>query len=83
MENEDTEVADPATIKGNALYYLERTNEHARVFRKLFKLSSFDRETNDQINTAIEQTIRKWRLTQAALNQKEPRLMERRQQCET
>lgn len=65
-----SEVADPATIEDNALYTIQRINEHARVFKKLFKVSSLDRETRDRIITAIERMIQKWRSTQATLERK-------------
>jgi hypothetical protein len=60
-------VADPATIEDNVLYYLQRMNEHARVYKKLFKLSAFDRERQERLFTAIERTIQKLRSTQAIL----------------
>jgi len=40
---------------------------HARVFKKLFKASTFDREAKERINTAFDKTIQKLRSTQAAL----------------
>jgi hypothetical protein len=42
-------------------------NEHARVFKKLFKASTFDREAKERINTAFDSTIQKLRSAQAAL----------------
>jgi hypothetical protein len=64
---EDGDVADPATVEDNALYTLARINEHARAFKKIFKLSSFDREATERISTAIDSMISKWRSTQATL----------------
>ena len=64
---ENTEVASPAVIEENVLYSLQRVNEHARLFKKLFKASTFDREAKERINTAIDRTIQKLRSTQAAL----------------
>ena len=66
-EDRDTEIADPAVIEDNVLYSLQRVNEHARVFKKLFKASTFDREAKERINTAFDRTIQKLRSTQAAL----------------
>jgi hypothetical protein len=66
-EDRDTEIADPAVIEDNVLYRLQRVNEHARVFKKLFKASTFDREAKERINIAIDRTIQKLRSTQAAL----------------
>jgi ParB-like chromosome segregation protein Spo0J len=67
---EDSEhVAPPEEIEENILYTLQRINEHARVFNKLFKASAFDREAKERINTAIERMIAKWRSTQKTLTQ--------------
>ena len=66
-DNEDSEVADPATVEDNALYTLARMNEHAKAFKKIFRLSSFDRETEKRISTAIDRMISKWRSAQATL----------------
>jgi hypothetical protein len=48
------EVAPPEVIEENLLYTIARMNEHARVFRKLFKASSFDREQKARISEAID-----------------------------
>jgi hypothetical protein len=64
------EVAAPEVIKDNVLYSLERMNEHARVFKKLFKLSAFDRDDEATISAAIDEMILKWRSTQAALTRR-------------
>jgi hypothetical protein len=64
---EDAEVADPATVEDNALHSLSRNSAHAKMFRKIFKLSSFDRETKERISTAIDRMISQWRSTQATL----------------
>jgi hypothetical protein len=66
-EDRDTEIADPAVIEDNVLCSLQRVNEHARVFKKLFKASTFDREAKERINTAFDSTIQKLRSAQAAL----------------
>jgi hypothetical protein len=42
-------------------------NHFAKVFKKLFKASAFDREAVERISTAIDGMIKKWRLTQSAL----------------
>ena len=69
--SQDSEIADPAVIEDNALWFVARTNEHARVFRKLFRASTFDREQAHRIRTAIGQAIRKWQLAQAAIQIKD------------
>ena len=61
------EIADAATIEDNVLYSIQRMNEHARVFKNLFRASVFDREAKERINTAIERMIQKWRFTQLTL----------------
>jgi hypothetical protein len=66
-EPDDPGVADAAEIEDSALHSLGRNSEHARLFKKLFKLSAFDREAKDRIITAIETMIKKWRSTQATL----------------
>lgn len=66
-EGAATEIADPETVEDNALYTIQRINEHARIFKKLFKASSFDREAKERISTAIDRLIEKWRSTQATL----------------
>jgi hypothetical protein len=69
IEEEGTDdVADPATVEDNALQTLERMGENARIFKKIFKLSSFDREAESRISAAIDGMIQKWRSTQATLN---------------
>jgi len=60
-------IAPPAQIEDNLFHHLDRMNHFAKVFKKHFKLSTFDREAKGRINTAIERTIQKWRSTQAAL----------------
>jgi hypothetical protein len=55
----DPAVADPAEIEDNVLYSLARVNEHTRVFKKLFKLSTFDPEAETRIITAIEDAAAK------------------------
>ena len=64
---QESEVADPAEIEDDVLYTIARINEHAELFHKVFKASSFDREAKTRINTAIDTMIQKWRSTQAAL----------------
>jgi hypothetical protein len=66
-ENGQDEIAPPEVIAENILYCIARVNENARVFNKLFKLSTFDRETAARINTAIDGLIKKWRSIQSTL----------------
>jgi len=63
----DPGIADPAEVEDNVLYSLARISEHARVFRKAFKHSSFDREAEVTIMTAIDRMIDKWRSAQKVL----------------
>ena len=69
-EHQESAVADPATIEDNVLYSIQRMNEHARVFKKLFKASVFDREAEERISTAIDRTIQKLRSAQATLTKR-------------
>lgn len=64
------DIADSGTIEDNALHTLARMSEHARVFRKFFRLSSFDRETERRIITAIDRMIEKWRSAQSTLTKR-------------
>lgn len=64
------EIAEPAVIEDNVIYTIQRMNEHARVFKALFKKSTFDRESGERIGAAIEQMIEKWRSTQAILTRR-------------
>jgi hypothetical protein len=65
--HDSDDVADAATVEHNVLYTLARMNEHARMFKRFFKLSSFDREAEARISAAIDRMIQKWRSTQATL----------------
>jgi hypothetical protein len=67
--DDETEVAAPAVPEDNILYAIQRINENARVFNKLLKLSAFDREAVDRINTAIDGMIGKWRSIQKTLGE--------------
>jgi hypothetical protein len=69
-EDQESAVAEPAVIEDNVLYYLQRMNEHARVYKKLFKASTFDREAEERISTAIDRTIQKLRSAQATLTKR-------------
>ena len=69
-DDEDNGVADPAEVEDNALHSLGRNSAHAKMFKKIFKLSSFDRGAKERISTAIDEMISKWRSAQATLNQK-------------
>jgi hypothetical protein len=64
---ESDDVADPATVEEGVMHTLMRMNAHARMFKKVFKLSSFDREAEVRISTAIDRMIQKWRSTHATL----------------
>lgn len=68
--DDSEEVADAATVEDNALHALARMNEHARIFKKFFKLSTFDAEAKIRISNAIDRMIGKWRSTQATLKRR-------------
>jgi hypothetical protein len=66
-EDQESAVAHPAIIEDNILHSLGRMNALAKMFKKHIKLSAFDRERKERISAAIDETIQKLRLTQAAL----------------
>jgi len=51
LTDSDSEIAEPAVIEDNVIYTIQRMNEHARVFRALFKKSTFDREAEERIGS--------------------------------
>jgi hypothetical protein len=64
---EPPEVAEPDEVEDNVLYTLARQNEHAKAFKRIFKLSSFEHAAQVRIATAIDRMIENWRSTRAAL----------------
>ena len=64
---EEQEIAPPEQIEENLHYYLDRINRFAAIFKKHFRLSSFDREAETRIITAIDRMIEKWRSTQSII----------------
>jgi hypothetical protein len=69
-EDSESDIAPPEVVEENILYCLDRTNEHARVFKKFIKLSAFDREAVARISTAIDKMIGKFRSVQSTLTGK-------------
>jgi hypothetical protein len=60
-------VEDPAIVLTNVLDSIEQSRGVAEAFRKIFKVSTFDRAAKKEICDAIESLIRKWRSVQATL----------------
>jgi hypothetical protein len=63
------DVEDPAIVLSNILDSIQRAQSVARAWRKILKLSSFDRGAKKQISDEIDLLIRKWRSVQASLAQ--------------
>jgi len=68
--DDEAEVAPPEQIEDNLNHYLDRMNHFAKTFKYHFKLSSFDREAEARMITAIDRMIEKWRSTQATLTRR-------------
>jgi hypothetical protein len=73
-ENNDVEVSeeveDPALVLADALDTIDWHKAVAEAYRKIFKVSSFDREAKEQIRAAIKKLIIKWRTVDSALDNK-------------
>lgn len=69
-EDDESQIESPQVIKENLLDTVSRHSAWAVAFRRFFKLSSFDEETEKEISSAIDQLISKWRAAQAALTRK-------------
>jgi predicted DNA-binding protein YlxM (UPF0122 family) len=55
------DVEDPAIVLSNILDSIQRAQSVARAWRKILKLSSFDRDAKKQISDEIDLLIRNWR----------------------
>jgi hypothetical protein len=64
------EVEDPHHVLMNVLDSIKDSKAVAEAYRKIFKVSSFDREAKAEIYNAINQLIVKWRTVQSTLNRK-------------
>jgi hypothetical protein len=64
------EVEDPAQVLTNVLDSIEDAKALAEAYRKIFKVSSFDREAKAKIYNAINNLIVKWRTVQSTLDKK-------------
>jgi hypothetical protein len=64
---EPDEVEDPAVVLANVLDTIENQKSVAEAYRKIFKVSSFDRSAKEEISDAIESLIRKWRSVQSTI----------------
>jgi hypothetical protein len=69
MEPSD-DVEDPTTILWHLLDTIQGQKAVAEAYRKIFKKSSFDRETKAKIYNEIQQLIVKWRTVQSTLDTK-------------
>jgi len=63
-------VEDPAQVLTNVLDSIKDAKSVAEAYRKIFKVSSFDREAKKQICDAINLLIVKWRTVQSTLERK-------------
>jgi hypothetical protein len=64
------DVEEPAQVLTNALDSIKSAKSVAEAYRKIFKVSSFDREAKKQIYDAIKLLIAKWRTVQSTLERK-------------
>jgi hypothetical protein len=55
------DVEDPAIVLSNILDSIQRAQSVARAWRKIWKLSSFDRDAKKKISDEIDLLIRNWR----------------------
>jgi hypothetical protein len=64
------DVEDPAVVLSNVLDSIKNAKSVAEAYRKIFKVSSFDREAKEKIYNAIQLLIAKWRTVQSTLDRK-------------
>jgi hypothetical protein len=69
MEQRD-DVEDAAQVLTNVLDSISDSKSVAEAYRKIFKVSSFDREAKAEIHNAINKLIVKWRTVQSTLAKK-------------
>jgi hypothetical protein len=62
------DVEEPARVLTNVLDSIKDAKSVAEAYRKIFKVSSFDREAKKQIYDAINLLIAKWRTVQSTLS---------------
>jgi ParB-like chromosome segregation protein Spo0J len=62
------DVEEPAQVLTNVLDSIKDAKSVAEAYRKIFKVSSFDREAKKQIYDAINLLIAKWRTVQSTLS---------------
>jgi sigma54-dependent transcription regulator len=67
----DDAVEDPAIVLENVLDSIRHAKSVANAYRKIFKVSSFDRGAKNQIDEAITALIGKWRSVQTLLRRAE------------
>lgn len=67
-EHNYEEVEDPAVIKSSLLNTIERHCAVINAYRKVRKVSSFDRGMKEEISSAIDELIKKWRSFQSTLS---------------
>jgi hypothetical protein len=63
----DESVEEPKQVHMNVLDTIEQSKAVAEAYRKIFKVSPFDREAKKEISEAIDALIRKWRSVQSTL----------------
>jgi hypothetical protein len=64
------DVEDPAKVLSNILHSINRAKAGAEAYRKILKVSSFDREAKAEIYNAITQLIVKWKAVRSTLDKK-------------
>jgi hypothetical protein len=66
-DNSDEWVAEPETARENLMHLIGRIKANAEACRKIIKLSRFEDGARDEIRTAIERLIRKWKTVLSTL----------------
>ena len=67
VEFDPEKIEDPSIVKKNIIFQIERQTAWANAFRKISKVSTFDREAKVEIGAAIDAHIKKWRSVRATL----------------
>lgn len=65
-------VESPEVVKRNVFDTIDRHAAVVRAYKKIFRLSSFDRGAKKEISDAIERLISKWRAVQSTLTRRSP-----------
>jgi hypothetical protein len=67
----DDDIEDSAVVLTNILDSIKHQRAVAEAYRKILKVSPFDREAKEQISDAIMSLIKKWRSVQTSLRRGE------------